>query len=86
MYWTGNEWSCSTNLVNGNLNSVSMVHGSNVGSIQAWVVGDGGVIMAFNGEKWVPEFPLLAVPVVLGAVLLFVVLGKAKLFRKPLPR
>jgi hypothetical protein len=83
MYWSGNEWSCSTNLIDGNLKSVSMVHGSNVGSIQAWVVGDSGNIMAFNGVTWVPEVPLMAFPLILGVGLLVVVLGKYKLFRKP---
>jgi hypothetical protein len=84
MYWTGNEWSCSFNLISGNLKSASIVHGSNVGSIQAWAVGDSGNIMAFNGVTWVPEFPLVAVPVILGIGLLFAVLTKAKLFRKPM--
>ncbi|MCW4001025.1 MAG: hypothetical protein NWE93_12380 [Candidatus Bathyarchaeota archaeon] len=82
MYWSGNEWSCDSNLVSGDLNSVSMVHGSNVGSIQAWVVGDGGEIMAFNGTNWVPEFPLMAIPLILGIGLLIGIFGKAKLFRK----
>lgn len=83
MYWTGNEWSCNDNIISGNLRSVSMVHGSNVGSVQAWVVGDSGTIMAFNGTTWVPEFTLIAIPLILGIGLLIGVLGKAKLFRKP---
>jgi hypothetical protein len=85
MYWSGTEWSCnSETLINGTLRSVSMVHGSNIGSLQAWAVGDNGKILIFNGVTWVPEVPFIAVPIVLSVGLLIVFLGRAKLFRKPM--
>jgi hypothetical protein len=39
--------------------------------------------MAFNGTNWVPELPIIAVPLILSATLLIVIFGKTKLFKKP---
>jgi hypothetical protein len=80
MYWTGENWECNANIASGNLQGISMVHDT---VNQAWVVGDGGVIMAFNGTNWVPELPIIAVPLILSATLLIVIFGKTKLFKKP---
>jgi hypothetical protein len=52
--------------------------------LQAWVVGDSGQIMAFNGTNWVPELPIIAVPLILAVGLLVAVFAKSKLFKKPL--
>lgn len=79
MYFTGTEWACNDNVVPGALKGVSMVHGSDVGSIQAWAVGDTGAIIAFNGTAWVPELPLFAVPLLLSIGLVVALLGRAKL-------
>jgi hypothetical protein len=82
MYWTGSEWDCNSNVFGGNLKGISMVHGN---GIQAWAVGDSGTIVAFNGALWVPEFPILAIPLLMGIGLLAAIFGKARLFRKQFP-
>lgn len=79
MYWTGSNWECNDNIALGNLRGISMIHDS---INQAWTVGDNGVIMAFNGTNWVPELPVVVVPLFVGATLLIVILGKAKLFKR----
>jgi hypothetical protein len=79
MYWSGSEWDCNSNPATGNLKGISMVHGN---GIQAWAVGDGGTILAFNGAAWVPELPILAIPILMGIGLLAVIFGKNRLFRK----
>ncbi|MCW3984108.1 MAG: hypothetical protein NWE96_08955 [Candidatus Bathyarchaeota archaeon] len=84
MYWTGTQWECNTNLISGNLRGISMIHGETTGMLQAWTVGDGGQIMAFNGMVWVPEIPIIAVPILFATVLLVAVLTKSKLLRKSL--
>jgi hypothetical protein len=79
MLWTGAEWDCNSNPTMGNLKGISMTHGA---GIQAWAVGDGGAILAFNGTAWVPEYPILAIPILMGIGLLAVIFGKTRLFRK----
>lgn len=59
-----------------------MIHGGS--AIQAWAVGNGGVILAFNGSVWVPEFPVIAVPIVLAVGLVAALFAKTKLSKKPL--
>jgi hypothetical protein len=80
MYWNGTTWSCYSNVVNGTLWSVSVVHGV-TGVNQAWAVGDNGIIIAFNGTNWVPEFPILVIPLLMGIGLVAAVLGK-RLYKK----
>jgi len=82
MYWNGTTWSCFSNVVNGNLNSVSVVHGV-TGVNQAWAVGDNGIIIAFNGTNWVPEFPILVIPLLMSIGLVAAVFGK-RLYKKTL--
>lgn len=82
MYWTGSEWDCNSNPTMGNLNGISMIHGGN--AIQAWAVGDNGAIIAFNGSNWVPELPVIAVPVILAVGLVAALFAKTKLVKKPL--
>jgi hypothetical protein len=60
-----------------------MIHGGS--AIQAWTVGDGGVIMAFNGTNWVPELPIIAVPVILAIGLVAALFAKTKFSKKPFP-
>ncbi len=82
MYWSGNVWECDSQVADVDLNGVSIVHNDG-GSTQAWTVGDSGKILAFNGTNWVPELPILAIPVLLGIVLIAALLGKLKLFKRP---
>ncbi|MGD6850533.1 MAG: hypothetical protein ACQCN6_00560 [Candidatus Bathyarchaeia archaeon] len=83
MYWSGDVWECNDQVADVDLNGVSIVHSSD-GSIQAWAVGDSGTILAFNGTNWVPELPIVAIPVLLGIGLIAALLGKLKLFKRPL--
>jgi hypothetical protein len=82
MLWTGAEWDCNSNPAMGNLKGISMIHGT---GIQAFAAGDGGVIVAFNGTAWIPEFPILAIPLLMGIGLLAAIFGKTRLFRKQIP-
>jgi hypothetical protein len=83
MYWSGSVWECNAQVTDVDLKGVSIVHNDG-GSTQAWTVGNSGKILAFNGTNWVPEFPIAAIPVLLGIGLIAVLLGKLKLFRKPI--
>jgi hypothetical protein len=59
-----------------------MVHGTSNGSTQAWAVGDGGAIIAWTGTKWIPEIPIIAVPLLIGIGLVIVLLKKSRLTKK----
>jgi len=84
MYWNGEMWTCNYNMADVNLTGISMIHAATNGAIQAWVVGDAGEIMAFNGIEWVPELPVIAVLFLMTVGFVAVALGKAKvLLRKP---
>jgi hypothetical protein len=83
MYFNGTDWACNANVIGGTLRSVSMVHGI-LGVNEAWAVGDSGLILAFTGTKWVPEIPVIALPVLLSVGLVIVIFGKARLFKKTL--
>ena len=77
MYFTGTEWDCNANIINGNLKGVSMIHGAE-NNVQAWTAGDSGQILAFNGTQWVPEIPVIMLAPILLSIGLVIFLVKTR--------
>lgn len=81
-YWTGTEWAGQTNIASNDLRGIAMVHGAPSGTSYAWAVGNGGRILAWTGTSWIPEFPVAAIPVLMGIIVLSALLGKIKFGKK----
>jgi hypothetical protein len=84
LYWGGTQWDGQTGTTTADLKGVSLMHGNFTTFAQAWAVGTGGKIIAWAGNTWVPEIPMIALPALLIIGISAAVLGKTRLFRKPL--
>jgi hypothetical protein len=82
LYWGGTQWDGQSNVTLVDLKGVSMVHGNFPTIGHAWAVGNSGRILAWAGAIWIPEFPTIAIPVLLTIGFVVVILGRAKLLKK----
>jgi len=83
LYWGGEDWMGQVDVMDGvNINGIAVIHGADAGDIYAWAVGDEGEIIAWTGTEWVPEFPIIAIPMILGMVALVALIGKFRFNRK----
>jgi hypothetical protein len=83
LYWGGEDWMGQVDVLGGiDFNGVAVVHGAAEGSSYAWAVGDDGEIIAWTGTSWIPEYPIIAVPVILGMIALAALIGKFRINRK----
>jgi len=80
--WDGVEWREQDSLVNNNFRGVSMLHGTSDSNNQAWAVGEGGKILAWSGAHWIPEFPVMAIPILLGMVAFAALIAKMRTSKK----
>lgn len=59
-----------------------MLHGTSDSNNQAWAVGEGGKILAWSGAHWIPEFPVMAIPILLGMVAFAALIAKMRTSKK----